>query len=89
MGMRAQHQRRSFAAQSGKNLSLVGQTRAAGELCVNVPESKKIYYMQLDVGHYGVFNGSRFRQEIAPRMCDFHAMIERSDSAKPKLVKAG
>ena len=71
------------------DISGIGQTRAAGELCINVPESKKLYYMQLDVGHYGVFNGSRFRKEIAPRMCDFHAMIEKMDAApKPKLVKA-
>jgi poly(3-hydroxybutyrate) depolymerase len=71
------------------DISGIGQTRAAGELCVNVPESKKLYYVQLDVGHYGVFNGSRFRKEIAPRMCDFHAMIEKMDAApKPKLVKA-
>ena len=27
--------------------------------------------MQPDVGHYGVFNGSRFRSEIAPRIADF------------------
>jgi len=29
--------------------------------------------MQPDVGHYGVFNGSRFRKEIVPRMLDFIA----------------
>jgi poly(3-hydroxybutyrate) depolymerase len=29
------------------------------------------HYMQPGVGHYGVFNGSRFRAEIAPRIRDF------------------
>jgi poly(3-hydroxybutyrate) depolymerase len=72
------------------DISGIGQTERRASPCAStVPESKKLYYMQKDVGHYGVFNGSRFRKEIAPRMCDFHAMIEKMDAApKPKLVKA-
>jgi poly(3-hydroxybutyrate) depolymerase len=30
-----------------------------------------VHYLQPAVGHYGVFNGSRFRAEIAPRIADF------------------
>jgi len=30
-----------------------------------------VHYLQPSVGHYGVFNGSRFRAEIAPRIADF------------------
>jgi poly(3-hydroxybutyrate) depolymerase len=48
-----------------------GQTEAAHQLCVNIPPERKAHYLQTDVGHYGVFNGSRFRAEIAPRMADF------------------
>ena len=48
-----------------------GQTMAALELCVNLPEEKKQDYVQPKVGHYGVFNGSRFRRFIQPRMRDF------------------
>jgi poly(3-hydroxybutyrate) depolymerase len=33
----------------------------------------KAHYLQPTVGHYGVFNGSRFRAEIAPRIADFIA----------------
>ena len=33
--------------------------------------TKKAHYLQPGVGHYGVFNGSRFRSEIAPRISDF------------------
>ena len=33
--------------------------------------TSKAHYLQLGVGHYGVFNGSRFRSEIAPRISDF------------------
>jgi poly(3-hydroxybutyrate) depolymerase len=48
-----------------------GQTEAALALCPNLPEAKKASYMQAKVGHYGVFNGSRFRRHIQPRIRDF------------------
>jgi poly(3-hydroxybutyrate) depolymerase len=63
------------------DISGVGQTCAANELCVNIPESRKQYYLAKGVGHYGVFNGSRFRKEIAPRIREFIARIEAG--AKP------
>ena len=53
------------------DISSVGQTEAAHALCVNIPAEDKVHYMQPAVGHYGVFNGSRFRAEIAPRIADF------------------
>jgi poly(3-hydroxybutyrate) depolymerase len=63
------------------DISGVGQTYAANDLCVNIPEARKHYYLAEGVGHYGVFNGSRFRKEIAPRIRQFIAEIEAS--AKP------
>ncbi len=63
------------------DISGVGQTRAANELCVNIPESRKHYHLAKGVGHYGVFNGSRFRNEIAPRIREFIAGIDAD--AKP------
>jgi poly(3-hydroxybutyrate) depolymerase len=53
------------------DISGVGQTEAAHRLCANIPDSRKAHWLQPDVGHYGVFNGSRFRAEIAPRIADF------------------
>src|SRR5712692_8520768 len=53
------------------DISGVGQTQAAHDLCVNIPAERRAHYLQPDVGHYGVFNGSRFRAEIAPRIADF------------------
>ena len=53
------------------DISAVGQTEAAHALCVNIPDEHKVHYVQPAVGHYGVFNGSRFRAEIAPRISDF------------------
>ena len=58
------------------DISGVGQTLAAQDLCVNIPASMKLNYMQKDVGHYGVFNGSRYRNEIAPRIVAFCARVE-------------
>ncbi len=53
------------------DISAVGQTEAAHVLCTNIPADDKAHYLQPGVGHYGVFNGSRFRAEIAPRISDF------------------
>lgn len=58
------------------DISGVGQTEAAHRLCTHIPPEKKAHYLQPDVGHYGVFNGSRFRAEIAPRISDFVLSIE-------------
>ncbi|MEQ8401087.1 MAG: polyhydroxyalkanoate depolymerase [Roseitalea porphyridii] len=48
-----------------------GQTRAAHALCTGIADNMKVHYEQPRVGHYGVFNGSRFRTEVAPRMLNF------------------
>jgi poly(3-hydroxybutyrate) depolymerase len=53
------------------DISGIGQTQAAHDLCVNIPAANRVDYIQAGVGHYGVFNGSRFRAEIAPRIRDF------------------
>ena len=53
------------------DISGIGQTQAAHDLCVNLPASKKQDYVQPGVGHYGVFNGRRWKAEIAPRIRDF------------------
>ncbi len=43
----------------------VGQTEAAHDLCANLPIEQ---HEQPGVGHYGVFNGTRWRTEIQPRI---------------------
>lgn len=67
------------------DISGVGQTKAAQTLCPNIPEAMRMHYLQPDVGHYGVFNGSRFRKEIAPRIIAFAR--EHSRDAKPSPVR--
>ena len=53
------------------DISGVGQTEAAHTICPNIPQDLRAHWVQPKVGHYGVFNGSRFRAEIAPRICAF------------------
>lgn len=48
-----------------------GQTGAAQKLATGLPDERKQHYVQPRVGHYGVFNGTRFRQHIQPRIRDF------------------
>src|SRR5206468_9562139 len=69
----AQIRRVALLTVEGENddISGVGQTEAAHRLCVNIPPERKAHWLQPAVGHYGVFNGSRFRSEIAPRVADF------------------
>jgi poly(3-hydroxybutyrate) depolymerase len=53
------------------DISGVGQTRAAHDLTPNIPSDLKRHHLQRRVGHYGVFNGSRFRAEVAPLIAGF------------------
>ncbi|MEO1459179.1 MAG: polyhydroxyalkanoate depolymerase, partial [Pseudomonadota bacterium] len=48
-----------------------GQTEAALGLLTHLDDEKKSHWTQPKVGHYGVFNGSRFRMHIQPRIRDF------------------
>jgi poly(3-hydroxybutyrate) depolymerase len=48
------------------DISGLGQTKAALTLATNLPEDKKRYYMAEGAGHYGIFNGSKWREKIAP-----------------------
>lgn len=48
------------------DISGVGQTRAALDIATNLPQKLKRYHLAPDVGHYGIFNGSKWRNRIAP-----------------------
>lgn len=55
------------------DISGIGQTRAALDLCSGLPAAKRRYHLQERVGHYGVFNGRRWRENIAPQVVQFIA----------------
>jgi poly(3-hydroxybutyrate) depolymerase len=72
------------------DISGVGQTEAAQTICTSIPETMRMHYLQPDVGHYGVFNGSRFRREIAPRIVAFTRQHSRSGrSVVKRVIKGG
>ena len=48
------------------DISGLGQTRAALTLATALPEEKKRYFVAGGAGHYGIFNGARWRDKIAP-----------------------
>jgi len=47
-------------------ISGLGQTKAALKLATSLPDARKQYYMAPNVGHYGIFNGRKWRETIAP-----------------------
>jgi poly(3-hydroxybutyrate) depolymerase len=66
-------ERTALLTVEGENddICAVGQTSAAHDLLSGLPDGRKSRYIQPKVGHYGVFNGRRWRTEIYPRVRDF------------------
>ena len=52
------------------DISGVGQTKAALDISTGLAASKKRYHLQESVGHYGIFNGRRYRKHIVPVIID-------------------
>jgi poly(3-hydroxybutyrate) depolymerase len=74
------------------DISGIGQTQAAHRLCLSLPIEMKEDYIQPHVGHYGVFNGRRFRDEIYPRVRSFIRRMEdevhvRKPKSKSNITK--
>ncbi|MBL8832304.1 MAG: polyhydroxyalkanoate depolymerase [Rhodospirillales bacterium] len=53
------------------DISGVGQTFAAHALCTGLPADRRRHWLQKGVGHYGIFNGRRWRTEILPQVRGF------------------
>ena len=53
------------------DISGLGQTRAAHDLCRNIPAARRRHLEQAGVGHYGIFNGRKWRQFIYPAWAEF------------------
>jgi poly(3-hydroxybutyrate) depolymerase len=69
------------------DISGIGQTQAAHDICANIPEHMRRDYIQPGVGHYGVFSGRRFKQEIYPRMRDFMRSFQSEASRTDRRNK--
>ena len=65
----------ALLAIEGENddISGLGQTKASLTLAKKLPEAEKKYYMAEGAGHYGIFNGSKWRGKIAPVVEEFIA----------------
>lgn len=59
------------------DISGIGQTRAALKVTPGVPEAMKKYHLAPEVGHYGIFNGTRWRSSIAPVVDEWIARHDR------------
>lgn len=64
------------------DISARGQTTAAHEMCYSLPQKKQFHHFQLECGHYGIFNGTKWRNEIMPRIRNF---IRAHDEGKDKI----
>jgi poly(3-hydroxybutyrate) depolymerase len=75
------------------DISGAGQTKAAHDLCTGIPEKLQFHHTALNVGHYGIFSGSKWRDRIYPIVRDFihshHSSLaqkEAKNTAKPMPV---
>jgi len=68
------------------DISAPGQTRPAIDLCSGLPDNMKKAHLQIGVGHYGIFNGRKWRESILPVVRSFireHAEPP-ADAEKPR-----
>jgi poly(3-hydroxybutyrate) depolymerase len=65
------------------DISGIGQTKAALDIATGLPRTKKQYFLARDVGHYGIFNGRKWRESIAPVVETFIA----ANSGRAKSLK--
>ncbi|HZF97534.1 MAG TPA: polyhydroxyalkanoate depolymerase [Pseudoxanthomonas sp.] len=55
------------------DISGLGQTAAAHDLCTGIPKPKHRHMTVKGAGHYGIFSGRRWRQAVYPEVRDFIA----------------
>ena len=77
------------------DISAPGQCAAALDLLTNLPDSKKAHHLEPEAGHYGVFSGRAWHNNIRPEVLDFIAKhteafisdkaLEHSSDGKPSV----
>jgi poly(3-hydroxybutyrate) depolymerase len=68
------------------DISGAGQTKAAHGLCTGIPKTRQFHYDAIGAGHYGIFSGRRWREQVYPQVRDFIATYGSSAKA-PAAVK--
>ncbi len=80
------------------DISGLGQTRAAHKLCSSIPDADRVHLTAQGAGHYGIFSGRRWRDQVYPQVRDFiakyaapTASVKAAAPAKPaaRRRKAG
>jgi len=66
------------------DISGAGQTRAAHALCTGVPKGRQFHYDAVGAGHYGIFSGRRWREQVHPEVCAFIAKFGSGSRTAPK-----
>ncbi|MCB1546308.1 MAG: hypothetical protein KDJ41_00425, partial [Hyphomicrobiaceae bacterium] len=65
----------------------LGQCAAAHGICPSIPDHRRLHFEAPKVGHYGIFNGSRFRRDIAPRIAAF-VRASQDSSGKTVVIRS-
>jgi poly(3-hydroxybutyrate) depolymerase len=68
------------------DISGLGQTRAAHKLCAGIGEDRKVHLTAQGAGHYGIFSGRRWRDQVYPQVRDFIARHAASPAATAAAV---
>ena len=71
------------------DISAPGQCIAALDLCTGLPDSKKASHVEPGAGHYGIFAGKSWRNNIRPLVLDFitaNSAVEK-EAKKPANKK--
>ena len=68
------------------DISGAGQTRAAHALCSGIPKSRQFHYDAVGAGHYGIFSGRRWRENVYPEVRDFIARFNTTAAGVPATV---
>ena len=71
------------------DISGSGQTRAAHNLCKNIPESKKMHFEAKGAGHYGIFSGRRWREMVYPQISAFIRSQDAAKTARTTTTRSG
>ncbi len=70
------------------DISGLGQTRAAHELCTGIPAERKHHLTVKGAGHYGIFSGRRWREIVYPALRDFIAAADDARVPQQRLRTA-
>ena len=70
------------------DISAPGQCLAALDLLTGLPESKKAAYLEPGAGHYGIFAGKSWRNNIRPLVIDFIDQNSRKPVKKAANINA-